>query len=617
MRWNGQSRPHRAKAKPPMIRKRLTTALLCALGACGSSEAKPSTAPPSGDTQLSSCQPTDTGAMHFERIATWLDDARGAYSLIHDDFCEPRFDGIRAAALPALKRVGLHAGLAAIANDCEQHKRWDWLVEAEDAGHEIVSHSYTHALITADNAEHEIAESKAAFDAKIRHPIEFFAFPYDYFTPETIERARTAGYLGARAGNRNDNDSFNPPLNPAAPEGDYAVEFDVWPRGYSKYVLYYPDDVLNVHAYQAIESGGWSVREFHGVVEQGLDPALGGFGAIDLPSYERHLTFLSNAWKKGVLWTAPPSTVLRYRRARQACSARLTQDTLEFDSSAEECRTYATPLSAIVTTERDVGRIDALQNGRPVAARKLGPRTYSITADPTAGDVTLTGCANPGAELAHDLALPDKPQPAASVCEIERVAGTGAPGRMDDLERPANQLKVLPNPGQADARTGSWSWYPPSAVGAISEDGDNHVLRFSGGNQARWSGIALAFLGGNGAGACYDASAYTGLRFRIRGSVASADDLDGQVVLSLITADTQSRRRGGDLDGEGGHFQTRVEVTADWREVSVAWSDLQPPEWGVTRDRTVFAVDKLQAIDWGISDMASEFAIEIDDIELF
>jgi hypothetical protein len=188
---------------------------------------------------------------------------------------------------------------------------------------------------------------------------------------------------------------------------------------------------------------------------------------------------------------------------------------------------------------------------------------------------------------------------------------------MDDLERPDEELQILPNPAQEDGRTGSWSWYPQNAEVEVVGEGGGQALRYAGTGLAAWSGVTLAFLGGNGAGSCYDGTSYQGIRFRIRGNVTSGDELNGKVVVSIVTADTQSRRYGGDLDGEGGHFHLVVPVTAGWQTVSIPWTALNRPTWGETTSLTAVAKEKLQAIDWGVSNMASSFEIYIDDVEMY
>ena len=553
----------------------------------------------------------------FVEIATWRDRATAAYSMIHDDICAVGSEGIHQHAVPALNARGLVAGLGPIVAECDAQNRWDEVIAAEAAGHEIVNHSYTHPEITVDNAPREVVEAKAAFDQYLVNPVTFYIFPFDFWTPETVAAVGAAGHIGARAGRRDDNDGIdNPPINAARPGNDLEVEFDVWPRAYSKYVLYHEADILSVHVHHAIARGSWAVREFHSVIPDD-EPFEGhGFGPVPLSIYNDHLDFLVHAASVNAVWTANPSTVIRYRRAREACTARVVANTIEFDPSNPECVEFATPLSVIVRSGADVPSVVGLQVGTAVMTRKLGPNTFSVTADPTAGAVALSGCQDPGAVVATG-SIPAPPSPADSVCEIETVTGTGEPGQMDNFERPKDQFQVLPNPSQRDGRTGSWSWYPQTADVGMVTDGNNTVLRYAGRNLAAWSGVTLAFLGGSGAGTCYDASAYRGIRFKIRGRVEGGGALANTVIFNIVTAETQSRAFGGDLEGQGGHFQRLIELNPTFQTVSFTWDALNPPTWGDTTSLISVARAKLQALDWGISNEATRFEVFIDDVELF
>jgi hypothetical protein len=563
------------------------------------------------------CDAADPGGLTFDRIATWRDGATSAYSMIHDDMCGPALRGIDKNAVPALAARGLTAALGPIVDECEKADMWGVVKDAEAKGNEIVNHSYTHPEISVANAPKEVAEAKAGFEMHTSNPVSFYIFPYDYWTPETLQAVADAGHIGARAGNRDDNDGFdNPPINSAEPTADMEIEFDAWPRTYSKYALYKSSDMLDVHVHNAIERDGWAVREFHSVIDNGSNPEGQGFGPIELKDYEAHLDFLVDAWKANKVWTTNPSTAIKYRRARTACKASVEGTTIRYDASADDCQKFATPVSVIVKTANDVASLKASQGSDPVFTRKIAANTFSVTADPTKGDVSLEGCSNAGATV-EDISLPAKPQPAESVCDLELVKGTGSPGMMDDLERPFEQFQVLPNPSQGDGRTGSWSWYPQNVTVEMMKDGGNTVLKYAGGGLSAWTGVTLAFLGGNGAGSCYDASAYQGIRFKIKGSVTSSDDLNGKVIMSLVTAETQGQTFGGDLDGSGGHFNKVVSVSSQWTTVSIKWTELGSPTWGDTLGLNAVAKAKLQAIDWGISDKASNFEVYLDDIELY
>jgi hypothetical protein len=561
-----------------------------------------------------------TGAVTFEKIARWRDDARAAYAMIHDDMCGPGLRGIDGVAVPALAARGLTAGLGPFAQACEQGKLWPEVAAAEALGNEIVNHSYSHPNVTAANAPQEVVMAKSIFDAHLRSPISFYVFPYDSWTAETLQAVEAAGHIGARAGARDAHDAFtNPPVNGADALNDMTLVFDVWPRAYSKYALYAPRDLLDVHVHNAIERNGFAIREFHGVSTMDVPPEDGseGFGPVPLRTYEAHLDFLVKAWKANLVWTSTPSTIVRYRQARRACTASVAGSTIVFGAPGAVCTRYATPISVIVRTANDVPGLSALQQGAPVMVRKLGAGRFSVTADPTRGNVELAGCATAVPAVDPSVTVPPKPVPVSTVCDLERVRGAGGAGRMDDLERDATSLFVLPNPAQQDGRTGSWSSYPAGASVQIESAGTSRVLGFSGANLQAWAGATLAFLGGNGAGSCYDATAYQGIRFKVRGTVTTTDLFQDTVFVSLVTAETQSQSLGGDLLGSGGHFHELVTITSEWKTVSIPWNELAKPTWGATTGLAAPAVGKLQAIDWGVSDKATSFNVELDDIELY
>jgi hypothetical protein len=603
---------------------RVPLAALCLSGCLHAPGRTPAAAPDQAriDTRPLACGgEADAGGFTFEKIAPWRDDASAAYAIVHDDLCGPELRGIDQIAAPALDARGLTATMGAIVSACDEYQLWGMVRQLEQRGHEIANHSFDHAAIRPPNATVQVVKAKTVLDAHLLRPVSFFLFPYDVFSPATVQLVQAAGHPFVRAGRRDDNDGLdNPPINGREPVNDLALEFDAWPRSFSKYALYPEKDILNVHVWNAIERGGFAVRELHSVTPRDRAPDSGeGFFPVPLPIYRAHLDFLVGAWKANRLWTSTISTIVRYRHARQACRASLAGSAVRFDASDAECRDHATPLSVVVGTARDVPGLAASQNGRAVFTRKLGPARFSVTADPTGGEVTLAGCSTPSVGVDATVALPRKPPPASSVCVLESVRAAGGAGRMDNLERASDQLQTLPNPAQRDRRNGTWSWYPPTVVPAtIVQEGNNRFLRYADADLNASAGVALAFLGGSGAGSCYDATAYQGVRFRIRGKVASADPAaSGKVIVSLVSAETQGLRYGGDHRGSGGHFHRQLPITAAWQQVSLTWAEFGPSTWGDTARLTRPALTKLQAIDWGISKEVTSFEIDLDDVELF
>jgi peptidoglycan/xylan/chitin deacetylase (PgdA/CDA1 family) len=552
------------------------------------------------------------GAVRFERIAVWRDDARGAYSIVHDDMCDDGVEGIYHLALPALLRRGLRVGVAPIAETCTLTSRWHEVEEASAQGHEIVSHSYNHPRITPENAEEQVVRMRAVFARHAHKPVDFFVFPYDFFLPVTVAAVQKAGYLGTRAGSREGmKGRDHPPLNPAEPTGDYAVVFDVWPHAYSRYSLFQGVDLLNVYVWDAIEHGGWAMREVHGVMRDGDAVEKNGFGPVPLSIYEAHLDFLAAAHRANLVWTAPPSEVIRYRHARTACSARVEDTRILFDASAPECTRYATPISVVVSTRADLTGLAARQRGRAIPVLRLKPGEWSVTADPTGGDVALFATTvAPATVDAAAMAGIVPPRPVTSVCDVERMPARGADWMLDDFERPGAGVDAddIPN----------WGWYPPAARLTRTAEAGNVFGRFTGRGLAAWSGVTYMFGGRDGTGVCYQGSGHHGLRFRIRGRVEGPDEQGaGSVLVALITAETRPRQFGGDLDGDGGHFHKVVPVTPEWRTVEIPWRDFDRPTWGATANLEKPALDKLEAFDWGVTNTVTAFQVDLDDVALF
>jgi hypothetical protein len=604
------------------------------------------TNPPGGGT-LTECTATaDAGAITFVEVPNWMDGSLAAYSMIHDDTCDASTTGIDLNGIPIANEIGIPLGLGAIVDACAEEDRWQSLRDYQAQGHEILNHSKTHIPagpgLTVENAPVEAVQAKQAFDANLSAPVLFYIYPYDYFTAETIAAVRDAGHLGARSGSRdNNNGSDNPPINPTvAPTGDvdgsdFQVEFDVWPRTYSKYARYASPDFLKVHVFNAIERGGWAVREFHSV----SDSADAGFGPIGTTEYRDHLTWLRDAQLAQKVWNATPTQVIKYRRTRELTTASVSGSQITYTTTVDAV--HATAISVIVTTQNDVASLLGTQGGHPVRVVKISSGRFSVDADPTQGPVALSGCEDAGPALDLSLDIGTKPTEAASVCDLQNVVGTGTPGNMDNLEfSDPSEFQALPNARQADGRDGSWAWYPENVSVTVEVDpasATNHALHFvaagstlpvsdAATGERESAGVTLAFLGGNGAGACYDASAYQGVRFKIKGT-ATADNqgwgMGNKVTLAFVTAATQTSTYGGDSPAEVGHYNYLVDLSTaatTWQTVEVRFDDGNirlPWNCGANMQAcAALAVNKLQALDWGLQ-TGQDLNIWIDDIELF
>jgi hypothetical protein len=597
---------------------------------------------PSTANECSGAQ--DAGALTVKENAIWRDGATAAYSMIFDDMCDFGIRGLPVYGIGELNSHGLKGTPGPFIEACDENDQWGVVEKVVNEGHEIANHSYTHSSIDDDATvwAKEITEAKSIFDTHLTDTwmgsMSFYVYPFDFFPANSVDAVMDAGHIGSRAGNRDDNDGFNnPPINANTPTNDANIEFDVWPRTYSKYARYASPGFLWVHVWNAIERDGWAVREFHSIVADDADMTTNGFGPVPVTEFDAHLDDLVDAWRKNKVWTSTPSRIIRYRHSRTSCTASISGNTMSYD-----CGSLADNLkgevSVIITTANDVPGLDAKQDGKPVSVRKLAANTFAVTGNVKDGDVTIEGCAD--AAVGVDTGdIKAKPEPAASVCDLLQVTGTGEDGAMDDLEgRTPDLLYELPNPEQADGRDGSWSGYPGETTIEMSttEGNPGNSLHFvaepsSYGDGGEYVGVTLAFLGGNGAGSCYDGSVYTGIQFDIKGKATIDPSVDwwpaDNVTVSIVTAETQTQALGGDAPCQFGHYSAFAPISADWTTVTIKFSefvesnytgseckDLDPPI--LDKPSKPLALTKLQAIDWGFPDASSGIDIYIDNVKM-
>jgi hypothetical protein len=148
--------------------------------------------------------------------------------------------------------------------------------------------------------------------------------------------------------------------------------------------------VLDRYVDEAIAAGAWAVRELHG-----LDPAdPAGWETVALADYEAHLDHVTAKVAAGALWVEGPTTVLKYRLARepQTCPLpHVVASTLRFEPPSAACRRVATVLSyRLSTTDGSDGPyVSVRQGGRDLPVRRIVPGHYLVDADPTQGDARL------------------------------------------------------------------------------------------------------------------------------------------------------------------------------------------------------------------------------------
>src|SRR4051812_49266016 len=102
-------------------------------------------------------------SFRVESVATWRGGATAAYSLIHDDVCDPGALGVFSAAEPELAKRGLHAGFGVVVSKCDAAAggRWDQVETLVAHGHDVFPHSWDHPCMTRDAALAESCDPQA------------------------------------------------------------------------------------------------------------------------------------------------------------------------------------------------------------------------------------------------------------------------------------------------------------------------------------------------------------------------------------------------------------------------------------------------------------------------
>jgi len=148
---------------------------------------------------------------------------------------------------------------------------------------------------------------------------------------------------------------------------------------------------------------------------------------------------------------------------------------------------------------------------------------------------------------------------------------------LDDFE--GAKLTAAPIPihwPARDGRVGSWQKF------ADASENSQLAIVDSGGSGSPDSKQALHFTGGAGPwgasvalpiGNCYDASAYEGVSFWVKGDPGAGN---ATLKMNLQTPPTEPTTSGGSCTaGCSDHFGKIVDVTSTWTEIKVPWSDLK------------------------------------------
>ncbi|HEX3774466.1 MAG TPA: glycoside hydrolase family 19 protein [Polyangiaceae bacterium] len=210
-------------------------------------------------------------------------------------------------------------------------------------------------------------------------------------------------------------------------------------------------------------------------------------------------------------------------------------------------------------------------------------------------------------------------QPEQNRCDCHTSVGLAINQWIDTFEDGTLYIQ------QIDERNGEWFALPAGKAGPMSvvdtsggAPGSTKALHMSG------SAIAPSWpTYGVPLGICYDASAFDGISFWIKGD--SSGGKNDTIKLSLPTPPTTEKVAGGSCpDGDPGcynHFATLITLSPTWTQYSFKWSQFAQANWGPTGVNGMappgYQFQKqILGIDYAPNDNTKAYDFTIDDLQL-
>ena len=320
-------------------------------------------------------------------FATWRDNKKAAYTIIHDDFGD-FVTGIYDHAYPIATARGIKFSFGAITSVCGPVE-WTKARSMMAQGHECINHSHNHkcgglpadcigvpTYGTADFAV-ELDQSTQLIQTNTGVRPLFFIHPYDSYTTTVLDYLQNnLGYLGSRAG---------VPGGINSPNFSNFMRLDFWGFDNSPAAI----TSLKTSVDEAIVAGGYLLREFHGINDQ-------SFGSISSANYTTHLDYVKTKMDAGLLWTATASEAITYKMQRDAYVIstvyNATAGTINvnfINTKPINTAVLKTPVTVNVNLGTVTGNFTVSQNSTPITALRNG-NIVSFNVYPHQGNVVLS-----------------------------------------------------------------------------------------------------------------------------------------------------------------------------------------------------------------------------------
>lgn len=211
--------------------------------------------------------------------------------------------------------------------------------------------------------------------------------------------------------------------------------------------------------------------------------------------------------------------------------------------------------------------------------------------------------------------------PEQNRCDCHTSVGLTVNSWVDTFED--GTLKIQ----EIDERAGEWFISPAGkgenmvvADNSGGAPGSTKALHMSGGelaSQKLWPTFGVPL------GTCYDASAFDGITFWIKGDTSGGKN--DTVKVALPTPPTTEKVNGGSCpDGDAGcynHFATLITLSPGWTQYSLKWSQFTQANWGpsgangIAPSGYVFQ-KQILALNFAPNDNTKAYDFSVDDIQL-
>lgn len=373
------------------------------------------------------------------RIANWKNNAKGAYSIIHDDYGNTGVDGIWQYADTIASNRGIKFTFGAISGDCEVFRNVNGQptpyayaknVMMAQHNHEIINHSHTHTcavgrgwspcsgtgwgeVVGAPMWNTELNTSHSSIITGTGFTPRYFIFPYDQFTDAANTELYNKGYLGSRTGWSVDgvHSSFYKYGYEANDENLFKCDVN----GFFRTSVQVFDDVdrsrtimeqiieLNEVVNDAVANNEWGNRELHNVGPE-------GWGTVNIEAYRQHLNYVQQRVASGDLWVPTMSEALTYQIQKlvytpsanfnissNQIDVTFTEDNTVMNKSVEDYLApleIKTPITLVLDVTAYKGIVDfsnvvVKQNGTTIQDVKLDGNDFLVNLYPSNGPVSI------------------------------------------------------------------------------------------------------------------------------------------------------------------------------------------------------------------------------------